>query len=180
MVKAKITYACNACGATHLGWSGKCTVCGEWNTITETVNESKTVSAAGKTISKGKNLHYATISRNQPEKRLSVGIKDIDLVLGGGIVRGGVVLIAGEPGIGKSTLLMQLAYNSAQAGRVLYISGEESENQVSWRAKRLGAVHDNLFIASSTSANDIARTIEKEKFDLVVVDYLNPSGRRNS
>lgn len=174
MAKAKILYTCSSCGANHPGWSGKCSACGEWNTIVETVNESKAVSAAGKNIASGKPLELSkvNIKQAQSEKRLSVGISDIDAVLGGGIVKGGVVLIAGEPGIGKSTLLMQLAYNSANSGKVLYVSGEESTSQVSLRANRLGAVHDNLFIASSTSANDIARTIEKGDFDLVVVDSI--------
>lgn len=173
MAKSKILYVCSACGASYSGWSGKCNTCGEWNTIEEKISEQST-SAGGKSIAKGHQLEYADISSGVDDitKRISVGIKDIDDVLGGGLVLGGVVLIAGEPGIGKSTLLMQLAYNSAKGQKVLYISGEESANQVSMRAKRLGAVHNNLKIASSSSANDIAATLSAGEFGLVIVDSI--------
>jgi DNA repair protein RadA/Sms len=108
----------------------------------------------------------------KPSKRLSMGVKDIDEVLGGGIVPGSVVLIAGQPGIGKSTLLLQLAHNAAQNAKVLYVSGEESPEQVSLRGERLKTAHENLKLASSTSANDIAATIASSKFDLVIVDSI--------
>lgn len=173
MAKAKVIYSCSACGAVHGGWAGKCSVCGEWNTIIEEIDNSSTTTV-GKAVAGGKVLRYGPVMSKPKgsDKRLSLGIKDIDEVLGGGLVAGSIVLIAGEPGIGKSTLLMQLAYNASKNGKVLYISGEESASQVSMRANRLGAVHENLFLASGTSANDIAATISKSKFDVVIVDSI--------
>ncbi|MBP7820700.1 DNA repair protein RadA [Candidatus Saccharibacteria bacterium] len=173
MAKTKVIYSCSACGAVLGGWAGKCSVCGEWNTIVEQIDTSAS-NLGGKSVSGGKVLSYEPVLKNPKniDKRLSVGVSDIDDVLGGGLVAGSVVLIAGEPGIGKSTLLMQLANNAANIGRVLYISGEESANQVSMRANRLGAVGKNLLLASSTSANDIATTISSGNFDLVIVDSI--------
>ena len=173
MAKTKVIYSCSACGAVLGGWAGKCSVCGEWNTIVEQIDTSAS-NLGGKSVSGGKVLSYEPVLKNPKniDKRLSVGVADIDEVLGGGLVAGSVVLIAGEPGIGKSTLLMQLANNASNLGRVLYISGEESANQVSMRANRLGAVGKNLLLASSTSANDIAATISSGNFDLVIVDSI--------
>ncbi len=101
-----------------------------------------------------------------------MGIAEINDVLGGGIVAGSVVLIAGQPGIGKSTLLLQLAHQAASETRVLYVSGEESPEQVNLRGQRLGTIHKNLKLASSTSANDIAATIASKNYDLVIIDSV--------
>ena len=174
MTKTKITYVCSACGAVHGGWAGKCNACGEWNTIVEQVDvSSKTM--ANKAVNSGKTLKVEPVSlggQKTVNNRITVGITDINEVLGGGIVPGSIVLIAGQPGIGKSTLLLQLAYNMAKLKKVLYVSGEESAAQVSMRGERLKAAHDNLMLASSTSANDIATTIAGGQYDVVIVDSV--------
>lgn len=175
MAKTKITYVCSACGAVHGGYSGKCNACGEWNTIVEQMDVT-TKTMANKAVNSGKVLKPEPINysgrSHTINNRITVGIPDINDVLGGGVVPGSIVLIAGQPGIGKSTLLLQLAYNMAKSKKVLYVSGEESASQVSMRGERLKAAHDNLMLASSTSANDIATTIAGGQYDVVIVDSV--------
>ncbi len=173
MAKAKVAYVCSACGANHTSWAGKCSICGAWNTLEQQIDVrggTKTEQA----LASGNVLKPVTLDKKaaKPTGRLSLGIPDIDEVLGGGVVPGSVVLIAGQPGIGKSTLLLQLAYNAAKKVNVLYVSGEESPEQVSLRGQRLKAEHENLQLASSTSANDIAATIASDAYDLVIVDSI--------
>ncbi|HVO86879.1 MAG TPA: DNA repair protein RadA [Candidatus Binatia bacterium] len=164
-----VRFVCSNCGTGFGSWSGRCTVCGEWNTLQEQIDVSKT--SAG---SSGRKLVAEPISQAAKEqaKRLSTNIKDVDTVLGGGLVAGSVNLLAGEPGIGKSTLLLQLAHNLAQKFNVLYVSGEESVRQIAMRAQRLGAEQKNLKLAVSTVANDIASTIAGGDFDVVIVDSI--------
>jgi len=164
-----VRFVCSNCGIGFGSWSGRCTVCGEWNTLQEQIDVSKT--SAG---SSGRKLVAEPISQAAKEqaKRLSTNIKDVDTVLGGGLVAGSVNLLAGEPGIGKSTLLLQLAHNLAQKFNVLYVSGEESVRQIAMRAQRLGAEQKNLKLAVSTVANDIASTIAGGDFDVVIVDSI--------
>jgi len=168
--KQRVSYVCASCGATHSSWVGRCTTCGEWNTVQEQLNV--TTAMAG---SSGKLLDLKSINEVTKVKsveRLKVDIGDVDEVLGGGIVPGSVILIAGQPGIGKSTLLMQVASSIAKKKRVIYISGEESAEQVAMRATRLGAGGEELILSTSTSANDIAATISSDSADLVVVDSI--------
>lgn len=131
-------------------------------------------SAPGKVASNGRKLEGATVSSliTHDQKRLSTGMGDVDAVLGGGVVVGSVNLIAGQPGIGKSTLLLQLADAVAKKHKVLYVSGEESGHQIGLRAERLGVSSKLLELATSTSADDIAATIASNNFDLVVVDSI--------
>jgi DNA repair protein RadA/Sms len=169
--KQKVSYVCSSCAAMYSSWVGKCTNCGEWNTIQEQLNVSTALSSGGS----GKTLELRSISQVAKAKtieRIRVDIGDVDDVLGGGIVPGSVVLIAGQPGIGKSTLLMQIAASVAGRKRVIYISGEESAEQVAMRASRLGAGGDDLILTTSTSANDIAATIAGDEADLVIVDSI--------
>ena len=173
MAKTKVAYVCSACGANHTSWAGRCNMCGAWNTLEQQIDVrggTKTEQA----LASGNVLKPVAldVKASKPTGRLSVGIADIDEVLGGGIVPGSVVLIAGQPGIGKSTLLLQLAFNAAKKVTVLYVSGEESPEQVSLRGKRLQAEHQNLHLVSSTSANDIAATIATDAYDLVIVDSI--------
>lgn len=172
MAKPSVKFVCTNCGAQYAAWAGRCNQCGEWNTLQEEVDvavgTSKQSQSQGKKL-KGKSLDSSSM---QVEKRLSTGTKDLDEVLGGGVVAGGVVLIAGQPGIGKSTLLMQVANNIAKDHSVLYVSGEESEQQVALRAKRLGAGGDKLQVVASNSANDIAATMHSGEYSLVVVDSI--------
>lgn len=166
-------FVCQQCGAVRTKWSGRCDNCGAWNSFVEQVPETGGASAVAS--SKGKVLSAENIDAVKPSDeagRISAGIDDINMVLGGGIVQASVILVAGQPGIGKSTLLMQLAANVARERSVLYVSGEESPGQVKVRADRLGASHKNLSLAASTSADDVAATIKTGNYSLVIVDSI--------
>ncbi|MBX6334824.1 DNA repair protein RadA [Candidatus Saccharibacteria bacterium] len=171
MAKERVRYVCSNCGEVSLSWAGKCPQCGEWNTLTE---ERVMESVPGKIASSGRTLTGASVSSlvTRDQKRLETNIQDVDVVLGGGFVVGSVNLIAGQPGIGKSTLLLQIADAIAKQHKVLYVSGEESGHQVGMRAERLGVGGKQLELATSTSADDIAATIATGNFDLVVVDSI--------
>ncbi len=178
MTKAKSRFICQNCGASYAKWAGRCENCGEWNTLLEQIapTETEAKSALAKGAVSGKKLEAVSINTIEPSdagSRLLTGFPDFDTVLGGGILLGSVSLLAGQPGMGKSTILMQVCSNIANAGRsVLYVSGEESAGQVKLRAVRLGASSDKLHFASSSSGNDIAKTIEEGGYDLVVVDSI--------
>jgi DNA repair protein RadA/Sms len=174
MVKAKTQFVCQNCGASYPKWTGRCENCGEWNTLVEqqpTVTGSSAVAR-----SSGSPLlvqSIGSIKGDDKGLRLTTGISDLDTVLGGGILRGGVILLAGQPGIGKSTLLLQVSAAVASKASVLYVSGEEAAAQVKIRAERLGAEqNEQLSFAASTSADDIAATIRTKKYDLVIVDSI--------
>jgi len=173
MAKQRVRYVCTNCGETASGWAGKCPQCGAWNTLQEeVVLDSSFGSGNGNTAGRllTGNSVSGLISRDQ--KRLVSGNQDVDDVLGGGLVAGSVTLIAGQPGIGKSTLLLQLADAIAKNHSALYVSGEESGHQIGLRAERLGAKSKQLQLAISTSADDIAATIADKQFELVVVDSI--------
>jgi len=171
MAKAKIRYECSSCGNISTSWAGKCSNCAEWNTIQQQLDmASANVGASGRSL---KTRHVSTISTdNKESKRIVSGDAQLDVVLGGGFVPGSVTLLAGQPGIGKSTILLQIANTVSKNYKVLYISGEESAHQIASRAKRLRASSDTLKLAASTSADDIARTIAEGAFELVVVDSI--------
>ncbi|MBN9397915.1 DNA repair protein RadA [Candidatus Saccharibacteria bacterium 47-87] len=176
MVKVKTQFVCQQCGTTYSKWMGRCENCGEWNSLVEQAPVSVAQSSVAKATSSGKRLVAQPIRKAQADettRRLTTGVSDLDEVLGGGIVPGSVTLLAGQPGIGKSTLLLQLAAYVARDHAVLYISGEESAHQVALRATRLGADStETLDFAASTSANDIAATIQDAKYGLVIVDSI--------
>ncbi len=155
---------------------GKCENCGGWNTLVEQIVETKGASAVARSHSRGKILKpqsMRSIAAEDSVKRLPTGIADLDAVLGGGILPAGVMLLAGQPGIGKSTLLMQVAAHVAEQSSVLYVSGEESASQVKLRATRLGATSgDDLQFVASTSADDIAATIRSGRYKLVIIDSI--------
>ncbi|MCA9347971.1 DNA repair protein RadA [Candidatus Saccharibacteria bacterium] len=170
MKKKFIKYICQSCGASFSSWMGKCSSCDEWNTITEQLDTASIQSPNGRKLQA---ISAEDIELNTDTfARLQSGMTEVDTVLGGGFVPGGVVLIAGQPGIGKSTLLLQIAYNVSAKHKVLYVSGEESTTQIGLRAERLGARRPNLMIASSGSANDIAQTILSKDYDFVIVDSI--------
>ncbi|MEK7620738.1 MAG: DNA repair protein RadA [Patescibacteria group bacterium] len=174
MVKSTTQYVCQQCGASYSKWVGKCENCGAWNSLLESTPVSSGKSAVAK--SRGKILKAKKLSQvelDNVKDRLKTGFGELDTVLGGGLMPGGVMLMAGQPGIGKSTLLLQVAANVANKKSVLYISGEESAGQIKLRAERLGA-HEKeaLSLASSTSADDIAATIAESQYDLVIVDSI--------
>lgn len=179
MAKSRTQFVCQQCGTAYQKWAGRCGECGAWNSLVEQVSEPENTegkSAIARGQVSGKTLSFDSInnieSSNQ-KARLVTGFHDLDVVLGGGILAGSVMLLAGQPGIGKSTLLMQICATIANYGKdVLYVSGEESAGQVKLRAVRLGAHSDKLKFASSNSANDIAKTISEGQFDLVIVDSI--------
>lgn len=176
MAKARSNFVCQNCGASYPKWTGKCENCGEWNTLVEQIVETKGASAVARSHSRGKILKpqsMRSIAAEDSVRRLPTGIADLDTVLGGGILPAGVMLLAGQPGIGKSTLLMQVAAYVAEQSSVLYVSGEESASQVKLRATRLGATSgDDLQFVASTSADDIAATIRSGQYKLVIIDSV--------
>lgn len=176
MAKARSNFVCQNCGASYPKWTGKCENCGEWNTLVEQIVEAKGASVVARSHSRGKILKpqsMSSIAAEDSVKRLPTGIADLDAVLGGGILPAGVMLLAGQPGIGKSTLLMQVAAHVAEQYAVLYVSGEESASQVKLRATRLGATSgDDLQFVASTSADDIAATIRSGQYKLVIIDSI--------
>lgn len=176
MAKARSNFVCQNCGTSYPKWTGKCENCGEWNTLVEQIVETKGASAVARSHSRGKILKpqsMRSIAAEDSVRRLPTGIADLDAVLGGGILPAGVMLLAGQPGIGKSTLLMQVAAHVAEQSSVLYVSGEESASQVKLRATRLGATSgDDLQFVASTSADDIAATIRSGQYKLVIIDSI--------
>ncbi len=178
MAKTKAKFVCQNCGTSYAKWAGRCENCGEWNTLLEqeVPTEAEAKSALARGAVSGKKLAAVSINEIEPSdagSRLKTGFAELDNVLGGGILLGGVALLAGQPGMGKSTILMQICATISNNGRkVLYVSGEESAGQVKMRAIRLGASSDQLHFASSSSANDIAKTIEEDGYDLVIVDSI--------
>lgn len=177
MAKSHVQYSCQQCGAIYKSWTGRCNKCGAWSSLIQQFDDDsrEEKSAIGRSQLSGKSLDFVSINDlevSNEKDRLNTGFRDLDTVLGGGILLGSVTLLAGQPGIGKSTLLMQICATIASKRKVLYISGEESAGQIKLRAIRLGANSENLKFASSTSANDIAKTIEEGEFDLVIVDSI--------
>lgn len=170
MKKSVVRYVCSNCGAESNSWSGKCYACGEWNTLQEELQV-----AADQVIKNGKTLKAATVrdvASKDLHKRLPTGLSEVDVVLGGGLVAGSVNLIAGEPGIGKSTILLQIAHGVGLKQPVLYVSGEESAHQLGMRAERLKANAKQLMVSTSNSADDIAATIAGGEYSLVIIDSI--------
>lgn len=172
MAKAKKSvYFCQNCGHEESKWLGQCPMCKEWNTFAE----EKVVSIKGQKSSKEKQVQAVTLSSvtTDEDERMKTELVELDRVLGGGIVPGSLVLVGGDPGIGKSTLLLQVCQKlSAMNKKVLYISGEESLKQIKLRANRMGEFSENLYLLCETSLNLIQTAIEREKPDVVVIDSI--------
>ena len=175
MARAVSEYVCNQCGNVSTKWSGKCEGCGQWNTISEIAGSSAPPVGRGAKKAKGKSVELAPLAGDdkEPERRTS-GIGEFDRVLGGGLVPGSATLIGGDPGIGKSTLLLQAAAAvSKQGGKVIYVSGEEALAQLRMRASRLGLADADVQLASETNVADIIKTLEKQgELALVVIDSI--------
>ena len=174
MARAKTKFVCQQCGASFPKWAGRCENCGAWNSLLETTPESVGKSAVSRSSGRKINAErIRDVKVDQVSKRIDTGIADLNQVLGGGLMPGGVTLIAGQPGIGKSTILMQLASFISKSQKVLYASGEESASQVKLRAERLGATgSDNLYLTATTSADDVATTISSGDYQLAIVDSM--------
>jgi len=174
MAKAKSTFTCTACGAAHKKWAGQCDNCHQWNTIEEEVALS--TGPAGKSLggSKGRRVALSDLSAHDaPLPRAHSGINEFDRVLGGGMVPASAILVGGDPGIGKSTLLLQAAAAFAQNGeKVIYISGEEAASQIRMRARRLGAADAPVQLAAETNLRDIITTLDNERPALAVIDSI--------
>ena len=175
MARAASEYVCNQCGNVTTKWSGKCESCEQWNTISEIAGSSAPPVGRGAKKAKGKSVELAPLAGHdkEPERRKS-GIGEFDRVLGGGLVPGSATLIGGDPGIGKSTLLLQAAAAvSKQGGKVIYVSGEEALAQLRMRASRLGLADADVQLASETNVADIVKTLEKQgDLELVVIDSI--------
>ena len=172
MVKSSSQFVCQECGVRVNKWAGRCSSCGAWNSLVE---ELATIRDASLSASRGTKLEPTSIRKvvkSQETIRLTTNVNDVDTVLGGGFVSGSVNLIAGQPGIGKSTLLMQLSAQLSKKHTVLYVSGEESLEQISLRASRITSKADAIMLASSTSSDDIAETILSNNYKVVVVDSV--------
>ncbi|MFH1387116.1 MAG: DNA repair protein RadA [bacterium] len=174
MPKAETSFFCSACGNEFPRWSGQCSACNEWNTLKEELQAPKSKS---QTIPKPKNTNNQTATPItevdfRAEERSATGIAELDRVLGGGVVAGSVVLVAGEPGIGKSTMMLQAAEALATKEKVLYVSGEESAKQIRLRAERLGTLSKNLILLPETNLFAIEKGIDEVKPSFVVIDSI--------
>jgi len=172
MAKAKIQYSCTECGAVSQKWSGKCNDCNSWNTIEEVIGSSGYSKA--KPSEKGKIIDFFSLEgKADNAARFNTNIDELNRVLGGGLVKGSAVLIGGDPGIGKSTILLQVMAKIADSGlNAAYITGEESIDQIRLRAKRLNVTNSPIKLASATNVSDIIATLNKEKPDVVVIDSI--------
>lgn len=172
MAKQKTKFVCNECGSESPKWLGKCPECGQWNTFVEEIEQKGPGIGAGITITASKPMALRDITI-EAEQRLSTGLSELDRVLGGGIIDGSLVLVGGDPGIGKSTLLLQISENIGKAGlRVLYISGEESVSQIKIRASRMEVSSDNIFLVSENNMEGINRHIEDIKPNILIIDSI--------
>ena len=172
--KSKIVYLCSECGFESAKWYGKCPGCGEWNTMNEEIREVTKGNSVSQKIIRRESSRPMRIDEidTQDEPRYHTGLKELDRVLGGGIVKGSLVLLGGDPGIGKSTILLQTCEYMSRQLRILYVSGEESRRQLKLRASRLGVNSDNLYIMTETDIEIIIEQIRSDKPDLVIIDSI--------
>ena len=172
MAKTKSIYYCQNCGAQSATWMGRCRQCGEWNTFVEEVIAPAAGTATAKTVTQSRPVPLNEIQIETDTRRLVTSIGELNRVLGGGIVPGSLILLGGEPGIGKSTLLLQLALSLPQHRKVLYVSGEESELQLKMRADRLPETNANCYIVNENNTQAILQHLEQVKPDLVIIDSI--------
>ena len=174
MAKNKTVYYCTQCGNETPKWQGRCLACGAWNTIVEQpapAAESKKKSG-GVSASPQRKPHPIDSVEATDELRFPTGMSELDRVLGGGAVKGSLVLVGGAPGIGKSTLMLQICNSLCQFATVLYVSGEESERQIKLRAQRLGISGQGLYLYSETNLDDVVAAVEEQKPDILIVDSI--------
>ena len=174
MAKAKTVFYCTNCGNETPRWQGKCPACGAWNTIEEHIEKPSAGSVKTKAAPVGQSKRPQRLQEisSEGETRFSTGMGELDRVLGGGAVAGSLVLVSGAPGIGKSTLLLQICNSLCADRSVLYVSGEESERQLKLRAERLGVAPESLFVLSETRLSDILEAATETKPDILIVDSI--------
>jgi len=172
--KSKSVFVCTQCGFESTKWFGKCPGCSEWNTLTEEMREATKPAAPHKTSGMGSG--NAAVAMNaliyDDDERYKTGISELDRVLGGGVVRGSLVLLSGDPGIGKSTLLLQICEYLGADKKVLYVTGEESTRQIKLRASRLNVTTPSLYLLAETDLETITSVIDQEKPDIVIIDSI--------
>lgn len=171
-MRAKTVFFCTECGSESPKWSGRCTVCGAWNSMVEQAAERP--SKVGKMSRPKTPVKVSRITEMQTDEeiRFSTGMGELDRVLGGGAVKGSLVLVGGAPGIGKSTLMLQICQQLGQFAKVLYVSGEESTRQLKLRAERLHVDSENLFVLSETRLGDVLECVAEEQPDILIVDSI--------
>src|SRR4051794_23845255 len=175
MAKTKSSFACQSCGAVYTRWQGRCEACTEWNSIVEELVDSGVGAGPKSAIAGGRPVELVPLSgETESAARIVTGLAELDRVTGGGFVMGSAVLVGGDPGIGKSTLLLQAAAALAEQGkRVVYVSGEEAVAQVRLRAQRLGLGEANVLLAAETNVEIILATLENGPApDLVIIDSI--------
>jgi len=172
MAKAKTVYACTECGGQALKWQGQCPHCQAWNSLEETLSEGAPSSNRFALIADGGKLQRLSEVEATEESRLATGVAEFDRVLGGGLVPGGVVLIGGDPGIGKSTLLLQALGDMGATRKVLYVSGEESPQQIALRSRRLGVDARHVHVLAEINLEKIQAAIQSEKPAVAVIDSI--------
>jgi DNA repair protein RadA/Sms len=167
-------YACQSCGSVQTKWSGQCAGCGAWNTLVEEVTSRPPGALAPTKATKTRGLHFETLEDETPAPpRIITGVEEFDRVCGGGVVPGSAILLGGDPGVGKSTLLMQVAASAARNGAACaYISGEEAVEQIRARAQRMGLADAPVRLAAETSLRDIVDGLKRADLDLVVIDSI--------
>ena len=172
--KSKSLYVCSQCGYESSKWYGKCPGCGEWNTLTEEIREEIKPAAQRKAAASIRNNPAVAINDlcYDDDERYLTGMAELDRVLGGGIVKGSLVLLSGDPGIGKSTLLLQICEQLARDKKVLYVTGEESVRQIKLRATRLGVSQPNLYLLAETDLENVLSAINTEKPDIAIIDSI--------
>ncbi|MBO4953606.1 MAG: DNA repair protein RadA [Clostridia bacterium] len=173
-MKTKTVFVCSNCGSEQSRWAGKCPECNEWNTLTEEVRSAEKPKSASARVATPATSRVLPITQieSREEERTRTQIGELDRVLGGGIVKGSLVLIGGDPGIGKSTLLLQICGRLASAEKMLYVSGEESPKQIKLRANRLGVSSDNLLLLSETDIDTVLETALQLKPDYLMIDSV--------
>ena len=172
-MKEKTVYFCTECGNESPKWAGRCPSCGAWNALVEQrAEKTKRPSGASRGIPHSVKVTNITEIDTSDEIRFSTGMGELDRVLGGGAVKGSLVLVGGAPGIGKSTLMLQICQQLGMQNKVLYVSGEESIHQLKMRAKRLGVDSANLFVVSETRLSDILEAVEREQPDVLIIDSI--------
>ena len=172
MAKTKTVFYCTACGNETPKWQGRCPACGAWNTLEEHVERPSVIGHSKSSVIKARSPKPISQVDGGDEIRFSSGMKELDRVLGGGAVEGSLVLVGGAPGIGKSTLLLQICNALCGNKTVLYVSGEESENQLKLRAQRLGVNHENLYILAENVLSNVIASTEECKPDVLIVDSI--------
>ncbi len=172
-MKQKTLFYCTACGNETPKWAGKCPACGAWNTITEQPETPKCAFKSGKQKNfTARKACPITDLQSDEEIRFPTGMRELDRVLGGGAVKGSLVLVGGAPGIGKSTLMLQICSRLCESSKVLYVSGEESEHQLKLRAKRLRVESASLYVISETSLGGMLESVTAEQPDILIVDSI--------